>query len=73
MGIAVYVHLGHTGNIIAALLIATFKSLLVAAYFMHLSSEKSMIFKVLVFTIFFFFGLMLLTLFSYYGELGVKL
>ena len=68
-----YVPLGHAGNITVALVIATFKALLVAAYFMHLNKEKRMIFRVLLFTIFFFFGLMLLTLFSYFGELGHKL
>jgi cytochrome c oxidase subunit IV len=66
-----FVNLGHVGNIVVALVIATFKALLVAAYFMHLNSEKSMIYKVLVFTFIFFFGLMLITLFALHGEIGV--
>ncbi|HZT34649.1 MAG TPA: cytochrome C oxidase subunit IV family protein [Nitrososphaera sp.] len=34
-----YVNLTHTGNIIAALIVATFKALLVALFFMHLKYE----------------------------------
>ena len=62
---ASYVHLGQSGNIILALIIAAFKAGLVAAIFMHLSAEKPMIFRVLVFTGVFFAGLMFLTLFAF--------
>ncbi len=55
----------HFLNIGVGLLIATFKAFLVAAYFMHLISEKKLIYTVLGFTGFFFVGLMFLTLFSY--------
>jgi cytochrome c oxidase subunit 4 len=48
-----------------ALLVATIKASLVACYFMHLISEKKMIYLILGFTAFFFVGLMALTLFSY--------
>lgn len=48
-----------------ALLVATIKATLVACYFMHLISEKKMIYLILGFTAFFFVGLMGLTLFSY--------
>jgi cytochrome c oxidase subunit IV len=65
------VHLGHVGNIVAALVIATFKACLVGAYFMHLNAEKKTVYRVLAVTFFFFLGLMLLTLFSYYDELGI--
>ena len=53
-----------TMNIVVALIIACVKAFLVIAYFMHLISEKKMIFMVMSFTMFFFAGLMVLTLFS---------
>ena len=61
---ASYIDLGHHWNIVLALVIACVKAFLVAGYFMHLISEKKMIFSVLSFTAFFFAGLMVLTLFS---------
>ena len=51
-------------NIAIALLIASVKGFLVAGFFMHLISEKKMIYSVLVFTVFFFIALMFLTLWS---------
>ncbi len=51
-------------NIVVALMIASTKGFLVAAFFMHLISEKKMIYSVLAFTGFFFAALMYLTLFS---------
>jgi caa(3)-type oxidase subunit IV len=51
-------------NIVVALFIASCKGFLVAGFFMHLISEKKMIYAVLSFTAFFFTGLMYLTLFS---------
>jgi caa(3)-type oxidase subunit IV len=51
-------------NIVVALLIASCKGFLVAAFFMHLISEKKMIYAVLSLTAFFFSGLMYLTLWS---------
>lgn len=47
-----------------ALLIATVKAFLVAGYFMHLISEKKMIYGILLATVFFFAGLMYLTIWS---------
>ena len=47
-----------------SLLIASVKASLVACYFMHLISEKKLIFLVLGFTVFFFIGLLLLPLFA---------
>ncbi|MGK0187982.1 MAG: caa(3)-type oxidase subunit IV [Verrucomicrobiales bacterium] len=47
-------------DIFAGLVIATFKSSLVALIFMHLSSEKGLIYKFLLFTIIFFAGMMTL-------------
>jgi cytochrome c oxidase subunit 4 len=52
-------------NIGVALFIAICKAFLVAGYFMHLVSERKMIYGILAFTAFFFVGLMFLTLWSY--------
>jgi caa(3)-type oxidase subunit IV len=51
-------------NIAIALLIASIKGFLVAGFFMHLISERKMIYSVLCFTVFFFVALMFLTLWS---------
>jgi cytochrome c oxidase subunit 4 len=53
-----------TANIVVALIIASVKSFLVAGYFMHLISEKKMIYSVLICTVFFFVALMFLTIWS---------
>src|SRR5450759_5758471 len=46
-----YVNFGtQKANIAVAMLVATFKAGLVAAIFMHLSSEKKMIYRILIFT-----------------------
>lgn len=52
-------------TIAIALFVATIKATLVACYFMHLISEKRMIYIIMGFTAFFFVGLMALTLFSH--------
>jgi cytochrome c oxidase subunit 4 len=63
---ASYIHFpSHEINIGVALLIASCKAFLVAGYFMHLMSEKKMIYSILAFTVFFFCGLMALTLWSF--------
>src|ERR1041385_4941221 len=62
--LASYLDLGHGLNIVLALVIATVKASLVALFFMHLISEKQMIYTVLGFTAFFFAGLMGLILFG---------
>jgi len=49
-------------NILVALIIASTKGFLVAGFFMHLISEKKLIYLVLGFTVFFATGLMFLTL-----------
>ena len=51
-------------DITIGLVIAAFKSSLVALIFMHLSSEKGIIYKVLLFTTIFFGGMMSLFLLS---------
>jgi cytochrome c oxidase subunit 4 len=58
--VAVYwVHLPVAGAIAVALLIATVKGSLVACYFMHLISEKKLIYLVLAITAAFFVVLLL--------------
>ena len=42
------------------------KASLVAGYFMHLISERKLIYCILAFTAFFFVGLMFLTLVAYH-------
>ena len=61
---ASYVHLAGYGNIALALFIAVIKAGLVAAFFMHLSAERKTIYVVLLFTAFFFAGLMALTIWA---------
>ena len=63
---ASYIPFGnHAVNIGVALFIAIGKASLVACYFMHLISERKMIYFIMAFTAFFFAGLMFLTLWSF--------
>lgn len=48
-----------------ALMVASVKASLVAAFFMHLSNEKKTIYVFMLATVFFFTGLMGLTLFAF--------
>src|SRR5580765_7337345 len=62
---ASYINFGtYSWNIAVALVIACGKAFLVAGYFMHLISERKMIYGILAFTAFFFVGLMALTIWS---------
>jgi cytochrome c oxidase subunit 4 len=64
--LASYIPFGnHAFNIAVALVIACCKAFLVAGFFMHLISERKMIYGLLVFTVFFFAGLMVLTICSF--------
>ena len=56
----------HKANIAVGMLVATFKAFLVAAIFMHLSAEKQLIYRVLIFTVFFVLGLFWLTYLHWY-------
>lgn len=56
---------GHAINMVIGLAVATFKVLLVAAWFMHLKSERATIWRPLLFTLFFFAGLFALCLLHY--------
>ena len=51
-------------TVAVALLVASVKGFLVAGYFMHLISEKKMIYTVLAFTVFLAAALMWLTLYA---------
>jgi len=64
---ASFIHFGSPSiNIVVALVIACTKAFLVAGYFMHLISEKKMIYAVLSFTAFFFVGLMARSIWGYH-------
>ena len=58
------VHLPVPIAVTVALLVATIKGSLVACYFMHLISEKKLIYAVLALTAFFFAALLALPLFT---------
>ena len=59
-----YLKLPPLQAILVALTIATIKGSLVACFFMHLVSERQVIFSILIFTFIFFLGLLLLPVFS---------
>ena len=61
-----YLHFSSVAvTVIIAMFVAVIKATLVACYFMHLISEKKMIYVLLGFTAFFFAVLLGLTLFSF--------
>ena len=60
----------HKANIAVGMLVATFKAGLVAAIFMHLSAEKQLIYRVLLFTVFFVLGLFWLTYLHWYDPIA---
>jgi cytochrome c oxidase subunit 4 len=64
---ASYIQFPHRAvNIGLALFIACGKGFLVAGYFMHLISERKMIYGIMAFTAFFFVGLMFLTVWAFH-------
>ena len=66
-----YVDFGsHKANMAIGMLVATFKAGLVAAIFMHLSAEKKLIYRILLFTAFFVFGLFWLTYLHWYDPVS---
>ena len=68
-----YLHLGLTAAITVALIIATIKGSLVVCYFMHLISEKTVIYSILIFSAIFISGLVILLLGGYYDvQTGIK-
>jgi cytochrome c oxidase subunit 4 len=62
-----YVDFGSVkANIAVGMLVATFKATLVAMIFMHLSAEKQLIYRILIFTGFFALALFFLTYLHWY-------
>jgi len=59
----------HKANMAIGMLVATFKAGLVAAIFMHLSAEKKLIYRILIFTAFFVAGLFWLTYLAWYNPI----
>ena len=67
-----YLHLNVQAAIAVALLIATVKGSLVASYFMHLISEKKVIYFTLILTAVFFVVLMWLPIFAHSDPIIMK-
>ena len=68
-----YLHLEIIAAVTLALVIASIKGSLVACYFMHLISEKRLIYIVLILTVVFFLGLLLLPLAGHWdAQVGIK-
>lgn len=65
-----YLHLSFGAAVGLALFIASIKGSLVAAFFMHLISERKLVYAVLILTVVFFFALILLPLGGYHDRLG---
>ena len=67
---ASYLHLSIPAAIGLAMLIATIKGSLVAAYFMHLISERFMLYSILILCAIFFAALMLLPVVTTHEMVG---
>ena len=65
-----YLDLSFTAGLTLALAIATIKGSLVACFFMHLISERKLVYSVLVLTVAFFVVLMALPTSAYLGGTG---
>ena len=65
-----YLHLSTGMAIAVALMIASVKGFLVAGYFMHLLSEKKLIYSVLVITALFFLFLMVIPFGAEHDSIG---
>jgi cytochrome c oxidase subunit 4 len=63
-------HLGIVAAVAAALVIATTKGSLVASYFMHLISEKKLVYLALILTAVLLLALLFLPLTAYYDRIG---
>lgn len=68
-----YLHLQITWALIIALFIATIKGTLVASFFMHLSSEKRVIYSFLIVTVVLLVVLFILTISSYHDQAGGRI
>jgi cytochrome c oxidase subunit 4 len=67
-----YLHLSTPLTIAVALLIATIKGSLVAAYFMHLIDERKAIYSILILTVMFFVVLMFVPSFGLFDQRIVR-
>lgn len=66
-----YVNFGsHKANMAVGMVVATIKAGLVAAIFMHLNSERQLIYRVLIFTGFFVIALFWLTYLAWYDPIA---
>ena len=66
-----YVDFGsHKANMAIGMLVATFKAGLVAAIFMHLNAERKLIYRILIFTVFFVAALFWLTYLHWYDPVS---
>jgi cytochrome c oxidase subunit 4 len=65
-----YLHLTMPVAVTVALVIATIKASLVAAYFMHLISERRVIHSILVITILFFIAMIFIIFFTDQGMMS---
>ena len=66
-----YIDFGsHKLNIAVGMLVATVKATLVAMIFMHLSSERQLIYRILIFTVLFVLGLFWLTYLHWYDPIS---
>ena len=66
-----YLDLSVPMAVTVALFVATVKGTLVACYFMHLISEKKLIYAVLALTVFFFIALMALPVLTVNDSFGI--
>ena len=65
-----YMDFGNSkANMAVGMLVATFKAGLVAAIFMHLSAERQLVYRILIFTIFFVAALFWLTYLAWYDPI----
>ncbi len=65
-----YVDFGsRKANIAVAMLVAAIKASCVAAIFMHLSAEKRLVYRILIFTVVFVLGLFWLTYLAWYNPI----
>ncbi|MEK6570509.1 MAG: cytochrome C oxidase subunit IV family protein [Bacteroidota bacterium] len=62
--------LGIAAAVIVALIIAVMKGSLVASYFMHLITEKKVVYLALILTAVFLLALLFLPLTTYYDRIG---
>ena len=67
-----YFHMPVALAIIVALLIASFKGSLVAAFFMHLAHERKVIYWVLILTVAFFIALMFIPSLTEWNQRNIR-